>query len=747
MRLLPLLLLLLSCLSFSLHARIYSVPALAEANDYVDTNPQEAIRLTQKYVHQARRQSMDENREPFRSSDDRDLTLRSPVNVIQAMHIKARAESNLERSYAALNTLEQALILAQQYELLMAGIETELLQAQVHWQALSDHDTAMNLLNRVDAALSIPQNRALISIQRQLNFRSTLLRGHIQSELYNEDQAVQLLTKAQSYLEHLDDDSDKIDYYLTMGRHYLKYKHENLALDQLIAGFWLASDTEIIAKLADANLLLAQLYERRQIFDKALQHASAAGDFYESHQRQKQLSQTLTLIASIYEQQMRFNLALVHYFNALDLEKQLSKHSRSSQLRLNVARVYWQLYNYVQSEKYLMDAKRIAKQNGNDNVTAQVEIMFGELFIAQSRYPLAIEHLQRGLALAGRVGNLTMQMDGERLLSRAYQEDKDFYEALMAQRRFEQLQQTQQQTRDKNEIEVFKGRQRMLERNIKLEDMERMQLEQKLVLYRNERIILGLTIALVLIFLYARNRTKKRDELHMQLLDLRRDFYKHPRSGLKNLRMLNARLPSSLQRTSANFEQWHLGEIINEPLSDRLRFALIDVPVLRQVYVEKGYQQGLKFEREFGDYLLREIFEPARIYHFSDGIFLYLEPNARMSSNPDQLSDSLNTLINRFMESQSVESVTRMGLAEYPFLPRAYTAINDQELIDILLMAMDAAKKLSKNSNKSEWVHLRAIEAAPAASFVNKPIREACQQGLQNGLLRVLTSSESEVSW
>ncbi len=746
MRLLPLTLLIVSLICSPAFAKIYSAPALSEANELVETDPQKAILLTQRYIQQSRKLN-NERELQNRSGEENDLTLRTPLNIVQAMHIQARAEANLERSYDALETLKQASILTTSNNLLLAGIETDLLSAEITWYGLKDQDTALSILNNVDATLSIPQNRNLMTLQRQLNFRSTLLRGHIQSELFNEDQAEQLLAQAQSYLEHLDDDRDKIDYYLTMGRHYLQYNHDDLSLDQLIAGFWLASDANTVAKLAEANLLLASLYERRQIFDKALQHAASAGDFYETHKRQKPLSQTLTLIASIYEQQKRYNLALVHYFNALDVEKKLSKHSRSSQLRLNIARVYWQLYNYIQSEQYLLDAKLIAQENSNDNIGAQVEVMFGELYMAQGRYSDAIERLQHGLISASRVGNLSLQMHGERLLSKAYQENSNYYEALMAQRRFEQLQQTQQQIRDRNDIEVFKGRQRMLERNIKLEDLEQLQLAQKLVLYRNERIILTLTIMLFLVLLFAKNRATKRNNLEQELLELRRELYKHPRSGLKNLRMLKARLPSSLKQTSDNFEQWHLGDIINEPLSDRLRFALIDIPELRDMYLEQGYEKGLKFEREFGDYLRNEVYDPARIYHFSDGIFLYLEPNARMSSNPDQLSDSIHSLASRFLGNSNMSSTTRIGMAEYPFLPRAYTAINDQELMDILLMTLDAAKKLSKNSGKSEWVHLRAIEAAPAASFVNSPIREACKQGIQNGLLRVLSSSENEISW
>ncbi|MFZ6044439.1 GGDEF domain-containing protein, partial [Vibrio natriegens] len=83
-------------------------------------------------------------------------------------------------------------------------------------------------------------------------------------------------------------------------------------------------------------------------------------------------------------------------------------------------------------------------------------------------------------------------------------------------------------------------------------------------------------LAITIIILLRRHRTAKL--LTSRLMRLRTEFYTHPRSGLRNLRMLTVKLPNSLQQSSANFEQWHLGEIISEPLSDRLRFALFEVP-------------------------------------------------------------------------------------------------------------------------------------------------------------------------
>ncbi len=86
-------------------------------------------------------------------------------------------------------------------------------------------------------------------------------------------------------------------------------------------------------------------------------------------------------------------------------------------------------------------------------------------------------------------------------------------------------------------------------------------------------------------------------------------------------------------------------------------------------------------------------------------------------------------------------------MAEYPFLPRAYTAINDHELLDILLMATNAAREISKQESGSQWVHLSAIDAAPAASFASDNIRRSCIQGIHNGLVKVQTSGSCDISW
>ena len=572
-------------------------------------------------------------------------------------------------------------------------------------------------------------------------------RAVIESNLNNEIKAEKLFTHAKRILLTLDDNGEMINYHLTIGQHYLLHYHFDLALDRLLAGYWLAVEQENSAQIAIANYELADLFMQKKVFDKALEHATQAGEFFEHFNRTQPLAKTLALIASIYEQQGRYNLALVHYLNALDQENQLQHDIRSARLRLNIARIYLQLYNYPKSEQYLQQARQLAKQSGNEAIQTEAQMLQGKLELAEGHIDKAVTTLQAGLIAASRIGNLDLQLMGESELSNAFEQQNDYYNALLSQRRYEQLFGSKQQAQAKSNVDVFKQQQRMLERSLQLEEMERQQFENEKTLYRQKNVTLFLLSfsLIILIVLVRRHRLVK--QLQARLMRLRTEFYTHPRSGLRNLRMLNARLPNSLQQSSANFEQWHLGEIINEPLSDRLRFALFEVPFLKHIYLEHGYQKGLELERQFGDYLKEQVCEPARLYHFSDAMFLYIEPNSRLDTAPNQLADSIQQLVDNFLGQQKIDHRVRIGMAEYPFLPRAYTAINDHELLDILLMAANAARLASHNEPGSQWVHLSAIDAAPAASFASDNIRKACLQGIDNGLVKVQSSSAADINW
>ncbi|KLV01632.1 hypothetical protein ABT56_22015 [Photobacterium aquae] len=730
----------------SAQAKIFATPLLAEADELLSTSPEQSLDITERYLDQ-RRLSAPKETSRVHITDETDHSIRTPLSTVNALQIKAKAESQLGQTKKSLATIKLAEQLATKENLLFSQLESRLVHAAIYWDNLKNSAHALELLDKVEQQISAGKNLMMASQIQRLQYQTLMQRAVIKSSIGEESSAEKLFIRAKRYLVNLDDTKELIHYQRVLGEHYLKHGHFDMALDRLLSSYWMAVDNDDKAQTAIANFALASLFEQRKVFDKALEHATQAGEFFERYRRTLPLAQTLALIADIYEQQGRYNLALVHYFNALDQENQLQHKFRSAQLRLSIARVYLQLYNYPKAEQYLQHTRLLANQSGNEAILAEASLLQGQLELAEGNLDKAVPILQSGLMTASRIGDLDLQLDGEHLLSLAFEQQKDYYNALLSQRRYEQLFSSKEQAQVRSNVEVFKQQQRMLERSLHLEELEREQFESEKALYKQKNVTIFLFCVLTVggMVLLSRNRTAK--QLQARLHRLRTDFYTHPRSGLRNLRMLTAKLPSSLQQSSANFEQWHLGEIINEPLSDRLRFALFEVPFLKHIYLTHGYQQGLDLERAFGEYLNQQVCEPARLYHFSDAMFLYIEPNSRLDSAPEELAHSLQQLIDRFIGQRKIDNRVRIGMAEYPFLPRAYTAINDHELLDILLMATNTARDLSKQESGSQWVHLSAIDAAPAASFASDNFRRACTQAIDNGLIKVQSSSAKEINW
>ena len=732
--------------SFDLQAKIYSSPILTEAQNLLVNQPERTLTITQSYLKN-RRLSQPQDPSRVHLNGEADHSTRTPLNTINALQIQAQALSLLQRPEQAINVIKKAEKTALDNKFMFSVFESRILLAQFYWVNLSNSATALKMLNTLNVDIKHAQPITLTRQLQELKYKSLMLRARIESSIGKDEAAEKLFIKAKGYLVAFDDKDETINYQITLGQHYLRHDHYDMALDRLLSGYWLAVENDDQPQIARANYELAQLFEERHVFDKALEHATQAGEFFERYKRTQQLAKALSLIASIYEQQGRYNLALVHYFNALDQENQLKHDLRSASLRLNIARVYLHLNNYKKAEQYIVQARNLSLQSGNENIVAESQIMQGQLELEKGELDDAITSLQAGLISASRIGAVSLQLMGESILSEAFEKQNDYYNALLSQRRYEQLYAGKQKNAIQSNTGVFKQQQKMMGRSLKLEEMERGQFINQNALYKQQQISLTLIGVLVILLLLLWRRQHINKQLKQQLTKLTTDYYTHPRSGLRNLRMLNARLANSLQQSSANFEQWHLGEIINEPLSDRLRFALFEVSFLKRIYLEKGYQQGLTAEKEFGNYLQVQILEPARIYHFSDALFLYIEPNARLSCDPKQLAESMQQLIDNYTLPLNIDNALQIGMAEYPFFPRAYTAINDQELIDILLMTVDAGISHNDKQSGSNWVHLCAIDAAPAASFVSDNIRRSCVEGIDKGLVKVRSSTNNEIIW
>jgi len=728
----------------SLQAKIYTSPVLNEAAKLVEIDPKKSKLIAEKFLTQRKLTENSAKGPTSLPREDTDSTLRTPNSTIDAFHVLARSEFLLGKPNQALHHLENASQLAEQYQLPFIQQETKLLHAELLWRQTRDADKTNAILDLVETELN--QLPSATQLGKGLYYQLSMQRGEVYSSQGQRDAAEAEFTHAQTYLASINAVETTIEFHLALGQHFLHYKSYDNALTELLTSYWKSIEADASLQLARSNYQLAQLFMQRQVLDKALEHLSGAADFYGNFEHSLVLADVLKQMADIYFLQGKYNLALVHYFNVLDHEYFARDVYDVIDLRLSIADTYLQLFNFTLAEQYLTKARNLVTYTEIKPLQARTLILTATLALQQNEINKAISNANDAQKLGKELNSHGIMQQSFLVLSRAYEKGKQYQASLDALKSYSQLAANQQERLSQINENVLRQQKDIIEQSLHYKGLE-VELSGAQAEYRKfQRTAFGLFIlSLIFIFITLR-RGYLIDKMQDQLKALSEDLYTHTRSGLQNLRKLNIKLPGSLKRSSANFEQWQMGELINEPFSDRLRFAMFDLPFLRHTYLEQGYQAGLSLERAFGDYIATKITKPARLYHFSDAMFLYVEPNTDPDATPQDIFDKVCSWIADFEPNRKISRKVRVGMADYPFLPRAYTAINDQELIDILLMSTHLARSVEKlkSNEESQWVYLRAIENAPAASFASDNIRAACKQALHQGLIKAQSSCQNE---
>ncbi|MFV0575510.1 MAG: tetratricopeptide repeat protein [Vibrio sp.] len=726
-------------ISSTVQAKAYLSPLLKEADKLVEINPRQALEITNQYM--ADRKLVSGQGQDYTLSRESEKTIRTPAASVEALQITAKAHYALGDDGMALLSIKQAERIAEEYHILQPFVSTKLLHAQLTWQ--SNHNPEFIEPYLYDIKDKVNQKGVNKAWQQETLYQIAMFEADMQSHLGHHDKAEDLFQDASRYLTSLDSTDTNIDYHLRLGEYYLNANQYDESLKELLTTYWMTIKESDSAELAKTNFLLAQLFYRRQVFDKAISHATEAADYYGNFPRSLPLIQTVKLMADTFFQQGKYNLALVNYLNVLDNESHQQDLRDVIQLRIDIAQTYLKIVDYNNAQTYLTQAEHLVGMTDFKQLKSQILLLKAALALPQNHPNDALAFTQNALEIAKASENKNLQMQAYKTLSNIYQQAGNYKQAFENQKLYHKLWQSQQDQFNAVNEEVFRQQKDIIEKSLHYSGLENnlMKTTEKYTQYQRSSIIAAVLAFVFFFFFIYRGYTNKKikNELKSQTLDL----YTHPRSGLQNLKLLNTKLPKSIAHTNAMFEQWHLGELIHEPLNDRLSLVMFDLPFLRNAYLKLGYQTGLELEKQFGEYMKPLIKKPARLYHFADGLFLYIEPKAEEhESLAEHLFEKVKNWIDQFESEVPVDHSFKMGLVEYPFLPRAYTAINDQELIDILFMAVYLARKINfiHPEDENQWVHIRAIENAPAASFAGQNIRQSCEQAFEHGLIKIHTS-------
>lgn len=749
----PLLPIIFFCISllFSMNsqASMYASSPLLQAESLVFAAPEKSLEIIARYL--SNKNLSQSNKYPLNPRDIRNIGLstRTALNVVHAYLINAKAYSVLKNDKAAWDTLKRAQRLVKSHDLKSASLELIFTEAFLIFSLKNDDNAATALLDNV--LINLVPNTFPRSVKiKKLAFETRLINAIIASKSNDEKFTLHQFERVRIEIENSPNMKYQIWYQITLGHYFLRIHSYERALSELLSAYWLASENDLGLQIAYANLNLTKLYQQQELPDKALQHANQAAEYFESYGLSRGLSDTQTVLGKIYHQQGKYNIALVHYFNALDIENTQSNSAKKVHLIAKIARTYLQMKRYVLAEEYVNKTINMVKQTHITDDQINIDLLRGELALLTGKTDLAIRHLTKALQWPEKQPYPKHRLKTLPLLSLAYEKNGDFKQSLAVLRRFKQLKHEEENNQQIKQLASFKLQHRNIEHQLQLTDTQKRQTIDTQSILEQKKINLFLigSISILLLVLMLRHRTA--NFRTKQLDDLSAELYTHPHSGLKNLRMLNYRLSISLSRSSAVFEQWYLGEMIHEPLNDKLSLAMFEVQFLKTVYLQHGYQQGLKLEKQLGEYLKSCISEPARIYHLSEALFVYIEPLKQIDDAPEKTAEKIQSLMDEFIHKISpipLNTNLCIGMADYPFLPRALTSINTKKLIDILLFATNAAQLTSKAESANHWVHLSAIDSTPAACFVNTPIRQACFENIRKGLIKVKTSANNGVNW
>ncbi|MGR5237442.1 tetratricopeptide repeat protein [Vibrio alfacsensis] len=728
-----------------LHATILSSALLNEAQQLAEFAPSQAKQAAKNYLLQRELTERQENGSPSTMSrEETDLSIRTPSSTIEAHKIIAQADYVMGDFRSAIENLDEAMRLAKEYQLPYMMLGVQLARNQMVWMHDKNYVAAEETLNQIEQQI----NDAKPALQRtnSIRYRLVMQRALLASHRGDMVEAEQLYTEAKAMLNDNRSDLIFIDYYTTLGEFYLNDKKYNLALSELLYGYWQSIESDNGAKLAKVNRLLARLFQERRVYDKAIEYLSQAADFYDGYSNSPVLADVLEQMGNVYFYQGKFNLALVHYFNVLDHESTNQDINRDINLRLSLAATYLQLYNYPLAEQYLERANELLEYANLTHLKAKAALLQSGLAYHQNDSQNVIKNAQHTLDLLETLPNASgfIKQQSYRLLGLGYEQAGEYNSSLQAFKKYINLVRGEQRHLNQISEDAFRQQKEFAEQSIhyigQADKLALVEMEHR----KFQKISFALFISVLVMFLFIMRRGVIIQRQAAEIEKVRSDLFTHSRSRLNNLRMLNVKVSGSLKQTSDTFEQSQMGELIHEPLNDRLRFVMIDLPFLRSMYVQHGYKAGLELERAFGEFLAGKIQKPTRLYHFSDANLLYIEPNADRSTSGEATFEKFQKWIDEFAQQHNVNRTIRMGISDYPFLPRAYTAINGEELLDLLLLATHVAREASLKDKHSHWVLLKAIDNAPAASFATGDIRNACQYAISQGLIKIQSSYKNE---
>lgn len=517
------------------------------------------------------------------------------------------------------------------------------------------------------------------------------------------------------------------------GIYYEKINQQQLAISNLFAANKIADKYGFIKLSGETKRSIADLYQRRHLFNRAIDFASQRVELYINTKNSIKQADSLIRLAVLKERNKEQNQSLVYLFNALELIQNKKHSPLLAHVYLELGRTYSSNVTSKEdnkdrllAQKYLQNARYHFTRLNEDRFQIESLLLLARLNIINDDPGLAILQLEKILQLSpSKYPELRVR--AFEMLASSYESTGNHQQAILHFKNFHALQNsikerlfTLQQLQISEQLQLIERTQQ--QRQLEIENNE---LRQNNTRFRT--LAYGETIILLLVLLFLLYTVRRNRRLVEYKHNSQRCLNHHPRTEL-----------ASQQSKGTDFNYvYH-----EKPLY----YALVNVPFLTRLNEHLGIFSGAKLEKQLGQSLHEYFLESADISQVRDNQILFISEQSNYQ-NAQEFAQKIEFFFTQFTLQHQQENNTSIGLVSFPFLNNASKAITPARMINLSSLALFGASQLRDHYQESSWLELYAIDNLQPA-FFDGDLWVLGQQAIQKGIVKVNCNQPNhQLSW
>jgi len=554
---------------------------------------------------------------------------------------------------------------------------------------------------------------------------------HLQIDQYNDANIT--LSLAKRMLKS--NPNDKLDGWLSYysGIYYVKINQQQLAVANLFFANKVAQRQELIQLSGEVKRTIAELYQAKHLFKRAIDFASQRVELYVKTENRIKQADSLIKLAILKENNNEKNESLIYLFNALELIQDKKHSSLLAQIYLELGRTYSRYVTKSQTnyeinkknqkerllaQKYLQNARYHFTRLKEVRYQIESLLLLAQLNLINDDPALAILQLEKTLKLAPNE-HPKLRARAFDMLASSYELTGNHQQAITYFKNFHALQ---------NRIKAHSLALQQLRINEQLQLIERTQQKQQLELENSvlkntnaqfETLTYGtIFLLIVIIFCLFKILVRYRKLVFSESRSQHQLNY-HPRTHL-----------ASQQVQRNDFEYVYYGE--------PLYYALVSLPFLTLLNTSSGLFSGAKKEAELGKALLKHFQDSADIFQIRDNQILFISEQKK-HENAQCFAQKIELFFTQFIAKNQLTSGISIGIVAFPFLNNVSRAITPIRMLNLSSLALFGANQLLDKYQQNSWLELYAIDNLQPA-FFDGDLWVLGQKAIQKGIVKVNSS-------